>query len=219
MARRGSIEGMKFIKKYRFILLALLVIVIAAVAYQVLSHRKHPYTTTIFHAEHFSFSYSTRYQAEEYAPDVISVGYAVPGGFDPHIEVVNYQSDPQSPLPKGFQAFVKQQAFALCGSDGPIESISCSQASSTAYTSPTGIQGQELHLTLVKKNLATATTSSESYGPFYVFDTTATSTTDRPFRYSALFVYPSLADFLQGTTTPDLMQQIMGTLTIDGVPS
>jgi hypothetical protein len=102
-----------------------------------------------------------------------------------------------------------------------IESITCTQVGVTPYTSPKGLSGQMLDLTLVRKNLKTGTTTSSTYGPFYVFNTTATATPDAPLRYTAIFVYPrSLLSVDEGTTTPALMQQIIGSLALpNGVSS
>jgi hypothetical protein len=141
----------------------------------------------------------------------MSIGHDINGEVYGLIDVNVYMSDPQSTLPKSFNAFVKQQAESLCGSDNSIESITCSQKSIEPYTSPKGDVGQKMELTLVHKNLKTGTTTSEIYGPFYVFDTTPTGPreADIPFRYSGVFVYPSFTAFLldQVISTLELPKQ------------
>ena len=131
-----------------------------------------------------------------------------------------YQSDPDEAAPASFDAFMKRQAGALCGADGPTESISCTQVGVTPTTTANGLSGQMLNLTLVRKNLKTGTTTSTTYGPMYVFNTTEPATADAPLRYTGIFVYPALSAFIdQGTTTPALMDQIMSTLMLTGSTS
>lgn len=206
---------MEILKKYRFWIAGAIVVVIGAflltLAYDALKPLP---DNTEFKSRYFSFMYPRTYNAEEYAAGVVSLGIPNDEGLNPLIEVTRYQSDPDTALPKDFDTFMKRQAGAVCGADGPTESISCTQVGATPYTSPKGISGQKLDLTLVRKNLKTGTSTSSTYGPFYVFDTTASSTPDSPLRYSAIFVYPALPAFLSGTTTPALMDQVMSTFTL-----
>lgn len=206
---------MDFLKKNRIRIAIALVIVlgIGIILLTFGSFGPLPDTTT-FRSSYFSFDYPRTYAAQEYSSGEVSVGIQNGAVVMPYIEVNRFQSDPDVALPASFGAFLKRQAAALCGADGPNESITCTQVGETPYTSPTGMEGQMLNLTLVRKNLKTATTSSSTYGPFYVFNTTPPATSDAPLRYSAVFVYPALSAFLDGTTTPELMQQIMNTLTL-----
>jgi len=204
---------MQTIKKYRYII-AVAVLILAGIGIILLTHQPLPETTN-FKSGPFSFSYSRGYDVNEYASGVVSVGHGNKQIFSPLVEVDRYQSDPDEALPASFDVFMKKQAAALCGADGPKESISCTQVGVADYTSAKSLVGKQLTLTLVKKNLSTGTTTSESYGPMYVFNTTASSTPDSPLRYSAIFVYPSLAAFLAGTSSPALEQQIVDTLTTD----
>lgn len=173
---------------------------------------------TEFKARLFNFSFPRVYNAEEYATGVVSIGMrstSSPDGLDPLIEITKYQSDPDTARPADFNTFMKRQASALCGADGPSESVACTEVGITAYTSPTGISGQKLDLTLIRKNLKTGTSTTSTYGPMYVFNTSkASSTPGANYRYSAIFIYPSLAAFLSGTTSPALMDQVLATFTI-----
>lgn len=175
---------------------------------------------TDFKSRYFSFEYPRVYATQEYASGEVSIGIQNGQILMPNIEVNRYQSDPDVAAPPSFDAFMKEQAAALCGADGPTESVTCTQVGVTPTTTPNGLSGQMLDLMLIRKNLATGTTTSSTYGPLYVFNTTATATPDSPLRYTAVFVYPALSAFLDGTTTPDLMQQVISTLTLpEGVSS
>lgn len=205
---------MDFLKQNRFRIATALVIVLGAGLLYFTYSYFHPLPdTTTFKSKFFSFDYPRTYTAQEYAPGVVSIGTKNGDVLMPYIEVNRYQSDPDVAIPASFDIFMKRQASALCGADGPIESITCTQVGVTPYSSPKGFSGQKLNLTLVRKNLKSGTTTSSTYGPFYVFNTTATATPDSPLRYSAIFIYPSLSAFInQGTTTPALMDEILGTL-------
>jgi hypothetical protein len=211
----GKIVFMEFIQKYR-LWIAGIIVVVAGIAILMLGyqHFKPLPETTEFKGRYFSFTYPRIYNAQEYAPGVVSIGTKNDAGLDPLVEVTRYGSDPDSALPKSFDTFMKLQAGVLCGADGPIESIACTEIGVTPYTSPTGLSGQMLNLTLIKKNLKTGTTTNETYGPFYVFNTTNPATTDTPLRYSGIFIHPSLAAFLSGTTSPAIMQGVLSTFTL-----
>lgn len=206
---------MDFIQKNRFRIAAVLVIILGAgLLYLTYDHFKPLPETTTFKSRYYSFDYPRTYTAKEYASGVVSIGEENGDAITPYIEVNRYQSDPDVATPGSFDAFMKRQASALCGADGPTESITCTEVGVTPYTSPKGLTGQMLNLTLVKKNLASGTTTSSTYGPFYVFNTTDPATEDAPLRYSAIFVYPSLAAFVDGTTTPALMDQVIGSFAL-----
>ncbi len=201
---------MQTIKKYRYII-AVAVLIVAGIGIILLTHQPVP-DNSDFKGGPFSFSYPRTFDVNEYAEGVVSVGHGNSNLFSPLVEVDRYQSDPDEKLPATFDDFMKRQAAALCGADGPKESVTCTQVGTSAYTSKQGLVGQMLNLTLVKKNLSTGTTTNATYGPMYVFNTTASSTDGDPMRYSAIFVYPSLAAFMAGTSSPALEQQIVDTL-------
>ncbi len=200
---------MHIVRKYRFLLAAILVIVIGgALAVITYEHLRPLPENTSFKTRFFSFTYPRVYDAQEYAPGVVSVGHKKGDGLDPLIDVVRYQSDPDVATPTTFDNFMKLQAAALCGADGPVESITCTQIGVTAVGTTTDNSIQQLNLTLVRKNLKTGTTTSSTYGPMYVFNTTTPPDPQNPLRYSAIFIYPSLSAFLDGTTSPQLMGQV-----------
>lgn len=205
---------MEFLKQYRFrIAIAIVLILGAGLLYIIFGHGPLPDMTT-FKTKYFSFEYPRTYAAQEYSSGVVSLGTKNGEVVVPAVEVNRYQNDPDEKTPASFDAFMKRQAGALCGADGPVESITCTQVGVTAYTSPKGLSGAKLDLTLVRKNLKTGTTTSSTYGPLYVFNTTPIPTPDAPLRYTAIFVYPALSAFLEGTTTPALMQEVLDTLII-----
>lgn len=207
-----------FLKKYRLLIAGILVVVLGGwLLLGGIDALTPPPDNTEFKTSYFNFTYPRVYDAEEYAPGVVTLGQKEGDIFTPYIEVTRYQSDPDIATPATFDLFVKRQAGALCGADSSIESVTCTEVGVTPYTSPMGVVGQKLGLTLVRKNLKTGTTTSSTYAPFYVFNTTpvATSTTGVPARYSAIFIYPSLAAFLSGTTTPALMEQVLNTFELE----
>jgi hypothetical protein len=206
---------MSFFKNDRLAALGAVLILISLILWAYHALKPVPVNTDFITSE-FSFTYPRSFDNDEYSPGVVSLGHNLNGELVPLIDVDLYKSDPESTLPKSFAAFVKQQTEAVCGSDNSIEAISCTQASSTSYTSPKGVSGQKLELKMTRRNLKTGTTTSEMYGPFYVFDITPTGPreADIPFRYEGLFVYPSFSAFLQGTTTPELLTQVINTLQI-----
>lgn len=210
---------MKFIRKNRFIIAILLVLVLGAFllfGYKAL----HPLPKdTVFRTQYYTFTYPRIFDAKEYAPDVVSLGHKNGDSFDPLVEVVRYQSDPDESLPANYLAFIKRQAAALCGADGPIESVSCSEIGITDATTTNGDSAKKLDLTLVKKNIKTGTTTSETFGPFYVFNTTLTPNSDFPLRYSAVFINPSLFAFLNGTSSPELMDKVVATFKLNSPAS
>ncbi len=114
---------------------------------------------------YYSFSYPRVYDTKEYAPGVVSIGHQDGDALMPLVEITRYQSDPDTAAPKSFDTFMKLQAAALCGADGPTESINCTEVGVTPYISPKGLPGQKLDLTLVRKNLKTGTTTIRDVRP------------------------------------------------------
>lgn len=203
-----------FLKKYRLLIAGILVVVLGGWlllgGIDALTPRS---DYAEFRTSYFSFTYPRIYHAEDYARGVATLGKKEGEVFTPYVEISRYRSDPDTATPATFDLFMKQQAGALCGADDSIESITCTEVGVTPYTSPKGVVGQKLALTLVRKNLKTGTTTSSTYAPLYVFNitSTATSTSANPKRYSAIFIYPSLSAFLSGTTNPELMDQVLNT--------
>lgn len=172
---------------------------------------------TTYYDSSFSFEYPRMNNAEEYAPGAVAVGSTNEGVFNPFVEVVRYQSDRDVALPATFDAYVERQATALCGSDGPVESLSCTDVVSAPYTSAQGLTGQELSLTLLRTNLESGTTTTEVFAPVYVFNLTRpVEDPEDVSRYRALFVYPSFSSVASGNVSPALLSQIIDSLLIPG---
>ncbi len=178
---------------------------------------------TDFKSRYFAFTYPREFDIKEYSPGEVSVGHTNGQALMPLVLVNRYQSDPDVAAPESFDAFMKRQASALCGNDDSVESVTCTEVAVTPYESPLGSTGQKLDLTLVRKNLTSGTTTSETYGPIYVFNTTATSTAstsaatttpEEPLRYSAVFIYPALSAFLISSTSPELLNQVVTTFSL-----
>lgn len=167
-----------------------------------------------YNDKNFSFTYPREYKTQEFARGTVIVGDKQSDVFNPLVEVMLYQSDPDAALPPTFNAYMNRQALALCGSDS-VEKITCSDVIATPYTSSQGLLGQELSLTLTRENLGSGTTTTETFGPVYVFNTTrfVADPTDT-FRYRAIFVYPSFASVVASSTSPALLAHILDSLTI-----
>lgn len=173
--------------------------------------------TTTYHNNSFSITYPREYTAKEYSSSSVVVGNAEGDLFDPLVEVVRYESDRDVALPVSFDAYIERQAMALCGSDGPIEDLACTDAVRAPYTSPQGLTGQELTLTLLRTNLESGTTTTETFGPIYVFNTTPpVESPEDTLRYRAIFVYPSFSTLIAGRAEPLLLTKIIDSLTLPG---
>lgn len=211
---------MTFITRYRWPLIGVLAILVIIVAAHFLKYGlPHPVPeVTTFQSGNFSFTYPRIYEAQEYASGVVSVGDSYNGGaFIPLVDVVRYKPDPQAAAPKSFDSFVSRQVIALCGTDAGIESVSCANPVVTPYTTAAGRTGEEIMLTLNKRNLKTGTTSAATFGPIYVFETTLPPTATEPASYQGVFVYPNFTSFiLVGTTSPAFVESIASTIVING---
>lgn len=166
--------------------------------------------------QNFSFDYPREYKTQEFARGTVIVGDKQSNIFTPLVEVIVYQSDPDATLPPTFDTYMNRQALALCGSDS-VEKITCSNIIATPYTSSQGLLGQELSLTLTRENLESGTSTTETFGPVYVFNTTRfVADPADTLRYRAIFVYPSFASVVAGSTSPELLTKVLDSLTIPG---
>lgn len=165
--------------------------------------------------QNFSFDYPREYKIDEFARGTVIIGDRESDVFNPLVEVILYQSDPDAALPVNFDAFMNRQAQALCGSDS-IEKITCSNVVAAPYTSSQGLLGQQLSLTLTRENLESGTTTTEIFGPVYVFNTTRYVQDSAALRYRAIFVYPSFTSIVAGSTSPELLTKVLDSLTIPG---
>lgn len=193
------------------------VLLVGLVVYMTRDLWNPPPDNTTYRDSAFSFVYPRVFSTEEYDAAAVAIGPKADGVLTPQVAVIRYQSDPDSALPATFDAYVRRQALALCGSDGPVENLTCSDAVFTPYTSSQGLEGQQLSLTLLRTNLESGTTTTEAFAPLYVFN--ATRPVEDPedsLRYRAVFVYPSFSSVVSGNTNPELLTQIIDSLQIPG---
>ncbi len=204
---------MSFLKKYRFIAVGAVIILIALgfwaySAFKTLPENSH------FITDQYTFDYPRTFSTHEYAPGVVSIGHYVNGELLPFVDINEYKSDPESARPKTFELFAKLQTEAFCGSDNSLISITCTLASTTAYTSKKGAVGHKMDLTAVRKDLKTGKSTNESYGPIYVFETTPLVPREEGVteRYSGIFIYQSFTAFVIGTSSPELLNSVVDSL-------
>lgn len=169
-----------------------------------------------YNDKNFSFNYPREHRIQEFARGTVIVGNKQDDVFTPLVEVIVYQSDPDAALPVTFDAYMERQALALCGSDS-VEKITCSNVIAAPYTNAQGLLGQQLSLTLTRENLESGTSTTETFGPVYVFNTTRfVADPADTLRYRAIFVYPSFASVVAASTSPALLAHILDSLTIPG---
>jgi len=207
----------QFVRKYRWFVAAaaILVIIIALGSYFALrAARPAPPDTTVFQSGNFSFTYPRVYAAKEYADGSVSLGGKTGDVFIPLVDVVRYKSDPDRPAPASFDTFAARQAENLCGSDAQGVSIACTSPVGEAYTSPTGLAGTKLSLSLVRKNLATGTSTTSTFGPVYVFNTTVPAEQGEAVRYQGVFVYPDFSSFVLAPDSASLVSDVASTVTV-----
>lgn len=199
----------------QFLLIGAGVLAVALIGFGVhaLYTQMHPlpeYTT--FRSSHYSFEYPRAYRIEEYASGVISVGTETEEGFQSLVEVVRYQNDREAPRqPRSYAEFLNTQLLYLCGGDEPNQEVACAEPAGVAYQSPTGFQGQQFDLTLMRTDTVTDTTTSYAFGPVYAFDITDEGQ-EPPVRYTTLIVYPSLDAVRKGIDTSEVERIVMQTL-------
>jgi len=207
--------AMSYITKYRWYLLGLIAVLL--IAYAFYSHyektKPGPITTDVstFVSGHVSFDYPRTYAVKEYSAGQVSVGQNYgKSGFISLVDVVNYKTDPHSAPAASYLIWKNKELASLCGSDDSVESITCTNPTSTSVYSTGGLQGEDIMMTLTKKNLTTGTTSTLMYGPVYVFNTTSATA---PTSYQAVFVYPTFSSFiLVGSTSPAFVDSIATTI-------
>jgi hypothetical protein len=202
--------------KKRLIIIGVAALAVIALGWFLISRIEGPLPeVTTFQGKSFAFTYPRTYDLQEYATGVVTLSRVEASGPMPVVGVVRYKSDPDVALPPSFDAFAKRQAANLCGSD-QAETVTCGNPVAEPVTTDTGLTGTKLSLTLTRKNLATGAATTTPFGPIYVFDTTAPATVDSPLRYQGIFIYPALNSVLAASTTPELVDQVMNSLTIPG---
>ncbi len=217
---------MSLFTKYRtFIIVVLALIIIALVWMFGFSApdntpvvRSTPAVGTQFKSGNFSFSYPSGSDPKEYATGVVSVGgNTKSGGFISIVDVVRYKSDLQSTAPVSFDAYMKTQAASFCGSDSAKYVVTCTNPVVTPYKNGTGATAYQMSLTLSKKDTATGKTTTSTYSPIYVFNTTQPATAGEKTRYEGIFIYPTFSTFsLVGTTSPALVESIASSMVVTG---
>lgn len=175
--------------------------------------------TTTYQGRNISFTYPRTYSVDEYGASAVYVSSTTAEGTElPVVEIVTYRNDPDVARPPTFRVFADRQIQALCGTDAPGETVRCITPVVEPYTAPGGYLGQQYNLTLERRNITSGAVSTTTYGPIYVFDITEPATPENPLRYEAIFVYPSFTAWNQGNGKPELLETIMNTLVLEGVP-
>ena len=201
-------------KKWRRIALAILIIVpvIAIGWYFAKDHTPVPDAST-YRGKTFTFTYPRQGVLKEYASGVVSIGNEKGDEYAPLVEVVRYMNDPDQPTPSSFEAFAKQQALYLCGSDA-TEQVACSKPVAEPYATSRGYKGLKISLTLTRTNLSTGTSTAATYAPIYVVNTTAKPDPGEKLRYSGIFIYHALPAVLSGSVSQTLLDEVIGTLKV-----
>lgn len=158
----------------------------------------------------YSFLIPENLEVEPYTPEAVSVGTRTEGGFSSVADIAVHSSGEDHEY-ESADAFIAERVRTLCAADGPDESIDCTEiASRTEYTSPSGMVGEELMLTLVRRTLSTGATATSSYGPVYAFTLGASALSTQ---HSALLIYPPLPAYLAGVSV-ETVRDVAGSLTI-----
>ncbi|MBU2103876.1 hypothetical protein KKD81_01930 [Patescibacteria group bacterium] len=170
--------------------------------------------TASFKSKAFWFDYPRTYDVREFEKGAVLVGNTKKKEFVPLVQVMQYKSDPDEVLPQSYEAFVTQQALALCGSDDSKENVECSDVVVEPFTSLNAFDGLKLTLTLTRTNLETQAETVSTFGPIYAFDVTKPATAEDPLRYASVFVSPTLAASLAGTDVTTLLDEIVARLVV-----
>jgi hypothetical protein len=201
--------------KIRRIALAVLILIpIVAIGWYFLAKDGPLPDNSTFTSNVFSFSYPRAGALKEYSAGAVAIGNEDKDEvFTPLVDVVRYRSDLDVAAPPSFEAFAKKQALFLCGSDAD-EQVTCSNASSTAYTSPNGYQGLKIAMTITRKNLKSGTTTAATFEPIYAFNTTPPAKAGEAVRYEGVFVHHSLSAVLSAAVSPELLDLVVNSLRI-----
>jgi len=204
-------------KKYRwFIAGGLIVLILIAVGAHYAFKKPPPPidAPSEFKSANFSFTYPRLFTAVERTDGAVALGGKVGDSFIPLVDVVRYKTDPDAPAPASFETFAARQAQALCGSDAEGVSLACTSPVTKVYTTPAGLVGEEMSLTLVARNLKSGTTTSSTYGPVYIFNTSQKPDPGEAVSYQAVFVYPDFYSFTLASSSAALVPDVAATLVI-----
>ncbi|GEM_PF-1393254 len=175
--------------------------------------------TSTFKSKAFWFDYPRIFDVREFETGAVLVGSQERKEFVPLVQVMEYKSDPDSPLPASYEEFVTQQALELCGSDNSEESVECSTPVVEPFTSLNAFEGLKVTLTLTRTNLETQESVASTFGPIYAFDVTKPATAEDPLRYTSIFVNPTLQATLSGTEVTELLDAVVARLVISNEDS
>ncbi|MBU1292921.1 hypothetical protein KJ819_02520 [Patescibacteria group bacterium] len=171
--------------------------------------------TSTFRSKAFWFDYPRTYDVREFETGAVLVGSAEKREFTPLVQVMEYKSDPDEALPVSYEAFVRQQALALCGSDDSKTNVECADVVVEPFTSLNAFEGLKLTMSLVSTDLETEEVAVSSFGPIYAFDITKPGTAEDPLRYSTIFVNPTLAATLAKKDVTELLNNIVDRLVVN----
>lgn len=175
--------------------------------------------TSTFKSKAFWFDYPRTFDVREFETGAVLVGSQERKEFVPLVQVMEYKSDPDSPLAASYEEFVTQQALELCGSDNSEENVECSNAVVEPFTSLNAFDGFKITLTLTRTNLGTQETVASTFGPIYAFNVTKPATAEDPLRYASVFVNPTLQATLSGTEVTELLDAVVARLVISNEDS
>ena len=135
----------------------------------------------------YSFEYPSAYQAKIYTPEIVAIGNPEGDGFASLAEIVVSTAESAGSY-ADWSAYAEHQAEITCDADGPTASIRCPEvASSTPFTSMTGLSGEVFYLKQVWTKLPEKTTTTFFRGPYISYNISA-NVPQKP--YAVLLVMP-----------------------------
>lgn len=174
-----------------------------------------PGNKAVHEGEIVSFTIPSGMVVEQYGLRTTLVGRMEEDTFLPLVDAVQYRQDPDGPAIATYDAFLRAQLLALCGSDA--ETVSCTNVAGIPYTAPDGTVGEEYTLTMIRTS-PTGAVNESVFGPVYAFNQSRAATENNPRQFKALLIYPSFTTYLKGIPAFDTLDEILETLVIeDGV--
>jgi hypothetical protein len=119
----------------------------------------------------FTFDVPEGYSHKEYAPESVSVGTPQGSdGFDSIADVRVYTAGEVTGY-ASYDGFVTETLKNMCAADGPQETIYCDAVEETQpFASASGLTGEALYLRRIHENLATKASTTDTFGPIFVFN-------------------------------------------------
>lgn len=202
------------LKKY-VVVVALLAVVLLIAGLWYVRPAFIPGSETVHEGEIVSFTIPSGTLVEQYGLRTTLVGRMEEDTFLPLVDAVQYRQDPDAPTVTTYDAFLRAQLLALCGSDA--ETVSCTNVAGIPYITPDGTPGEEYTLTMMRTSPSGAVNES-TFGPVYAFNQSRAATENNPRQFKALLIYPSFTTYLKGIPAFDTLDAILETLVIeDGV--